>query len=91
MAVRIIKDEKNVLEIDLGDVDQSVAQLVVEKLNETKGVEFAAYKVAHPVVGTPYIIIKTKGANPAGLLEKKLEEIKKEVAEFKKQFSEIVK
>lgn len=91
MTVKILKSEKNILEIDLGEIDQSIAQLIVEKLNETKGVEFAACKVAHPVIGTPYLIVRTKGANPVGLVSKKLEEIKKEIGEFKKQFSEITK
>jgi len=91
MTIKIIRNEKNVLEIDLGEIDQSLARVIAEKLNETKGVEFAACKVQHPVVGTPYLVVKTKGADPAGLVTKKLEEIKKEVTEFKKQFSDIAK
>ena len=91
MTIKIIRSEKNILEIDVDHIDPSLAQLIVEKLNETKGVEFAAWKKAHPVVGTPHIIVKTKGANPVSLVTKKLEEIKKEVGDFKKEFSGIVK
>ncbi|NYZ77047.1 hypothetical protein H0O02_01905 [Candidatus Micrarchaeota archaeon] len=89
MAIRILQKEKDVLELDLGDIDQSIAQMITEKLNETKGVEFAACKVPHPVIGTPHLIVRTKGANASELVAKKLEEIRKEVEEFRKQFSEI--
>ncbi len=91
MPVKILKQEKNVLEMDLGDVDQSIAQLLVEKLNDANGVEFAAYKVAHPVVGTPCIIVRTKTDDPVRIVTKLLDKIKEEVEEFKKQFSEIAK
>lgn len=91
MTIKILKNEKNVLEIDLGEVDHSIAQVVAERLQETRGVEFAACKITHPVVGTPHLIVKTKTANPVNLVTKQLEEIKKEVADFKKQFSDITK
>ncbi len=91
MTIKILKNEKNVLEIDLGEVDHSIAQIIAERLQETKGVEFAAYKITHPVVGTPYLIVKTKTANPVSLVTKQLEVIKKEIADFKKQFSDITK
>ncbi len=92
MAIRILSKEKNEIEIDLGDdVDQSIAHLLVEKLNEVKSVEFAAYRIQHPVIGTPHLIIKTKDGDPMELLTKKINEIREEVNEFKKQFSEISK
>lgn len=91
MTVKILKKEKNELEVDLGDVDYSIAQIIAERLQDAKGVEFVACKVTHPVVGTPHLIIKTKGADPAKLLTKEIEEVKKQVTEFKKQFSDIAK
>lgn len=91
MTIKILRKEKDILEIDLGEIDQSIAQRLVEKLTQTKGVEFAACKVQHPVVGTPQLIVKTKGVNAAELIAKKLEEMKEEVSEFRKQFLEISK
>ncbi len=91
MTVKILKQDKNTLEIDLGEIDQSLAVILVEKLNETKGVEFAAYKREHPIIGTPHLIVKTKGSDPAKVVGKILGEIHKEVTEFRKQFSDIAK
>jgi len=91
MPVKILKQEKNVLELDLGEIDQSLASIMVQRLNEMKGVEFAAYKKEHPVIGTPHLVVKTKTSDPVKIVEKVLDDLKGEVAEFRKQFSELVK
>jgi len=91
MTIKILKKEKNELEVDLGEADYSVAQVIAARLQETKGVEFAACKITHPVVGTPHLIVKTKTADPVKLVTKEIEEVKKEISEFKKQFSDIAK
>jgi DNA-directed RNA polymerase subunit L len=91
MDVKLLINEKNVVELDLGDIDQSLAQLLVEKLNEDKDVEFASYKTEHPITATPKIYLRTKKGEAAKLLLEKLDEIKGEVAEFKKQFLDVVK
>ncbi|HSB47729.1 MAG TPA: RpoL/Rpb11 RNA polymerase subunit family protein [Candidatus Bilamarchaeum sp.] len=91
MEVKILVNEKNTLEMELGDTDVSLAQLLAEKLNEEKDVEFASYKLEHPLVGSPKLFVRTKKGEPAKLVLEKLEEIKKEVADFRDQFKEIVK
>ncbi len=91
MDVKILTNEKNVLEMELRGADQSLAQLLAEKLGEDKDVEFASFKVEHPIVGEPKIYIRTKKGEPGKLVLEKLDEIKKEVTEFKAQFRDIVK
>jgi DNA-directed RNA polymerase subunit L len=91
MEVNILTNEKNTLELELGDTDVSLAQLLAEKLNEEKDVEFASYKKEHPLVGAPKLFVRTKKGDPAKLVLEKLEEIKKEVKDFRDQFREIVK
>ncbi len=91
MEVKILKNEKNVLEMELGDADQSLAQALAEKISEDKDVEFASYKMEHPLIGSPKLYVRTKKGEPAKLVLEKLEELKKEVAEFRDQFKGIVK
>ncbi len=91
MAVKILNQEKNLIEVDFGDVDQSLANLMVERLNDHKDVEMAAYKVEHPVLSTPHFILRTKKGDATKLFMETLEEIKKDVESFRKQFSEISK
>ncbi len=91
MEVKILTNDKNVLEMELNGADQSLAQLLAEKLTEDKDVEFASYKVEHPLVGEPKLYVKTKKGEPGKLVLEKLEEIRKEVADFREQFGDIVK
>jgi DNA-directed RNA polymerase subunit L len=90
MDVKIILNEKNVLEIEL-DTDHSLAQVLAEKLNQDKDVDFAAYKVDHPMVAKPRLYVRTKKGDPTKIVLEKVKELKKEVAEFRKQFVDIVK
>jgi DNA-directed RNA polymerase subunit L len=91
MDIKIIKQEKNLLEVDFGDVDQSIPQLLVTKLNQDKDTEMAAYKVEHPVMSSPMLILKTKKGDALKLFTETLEALKNDVEDFKKQFVEISK
>ena len=91
MEVKVIKKEKNVLELEFDGADQSLAQVLAQKLNEDKDVEFAAYKLEHPLIAQPRLVVRTKKGDPSKLLLSKLKELKDEVADFKKQFLEIAK
>jgi len=91
MEMKVLVNDKNVLEMELGDADQSLAQLIAERLTEDKDVEFASYKLEHPTAARPKLYVRTKKGDPAKVVIEALKEIKKEVADFKKQFGEIVK
>ena len=91
MEVKILVNEKNTIELELSGVDVSLAQLLAEKLNEEKDVDFASYKLEHPLIGSPKLFLRTKKGEPMKLVLEKLEEIKKEVSDFRDQFQDIVK
>jgi len=91
MEVEILVQEGNTIELVFKGGDHSLAQLLAEKLNTDKNVEFSASKVDHPLIGSPHLIVRTKKGDPKDLILKKLDEIKKEVATFKDQFVDISK
>lgn len=91
MEVRILVNEKNTLELELCGMDSSLAQLLAEKLSAEKDVAFAACKVEHPLIGSPKLVVKTKKTDAAKLVLEKIEEIKKDVADFRSAFSDMVK
>jgi DNA-directed RNA polymerase subunit L len=91
MEVKVLLNEKNTLELELGNADQSLGQLLAEKLSAEKDVEFAASKVEHPLLGSVKLLVKTKKGDPAKLVLEKLDEIKSEVSDFRKKFTEIAK
>ena len=91
MEVKILVNEKNTMELELGGVDVSLAQLLAEKLSQEKDVDFASYKLEHPLIGSPKVFLRMKKGEPGKLVLEKLEEIKKEVTDFRDQFQDIVK
>lgn len=91
MEVKILLNEKNAMELELVGADQSLAQLISEKLNQDKDVEFASYKMEHPLLGNPKLYVRTKKGEPDKLLLSKIEEIRAELADFRKQFADISK
>ena len=90
MEVKIIKEEKNELTFELVGADQSFPQLLVEKLNADKSVEFAACKVTHPLVASPIVIVRTGKGKPSDVVVKALKEIVDELGSFRKKFSDLV-
>ncbi len=53
-------DDQN-LEFDLENADQTLASVLVDKLREDPHVTFAAYRVAHPLIGIPTVRVSTDG------------------------------
>ncbi len=88
MKVNVLVKEKDSLEIELQDCDQALAHMIVERLNASSDVEFAAFKKEHPLVAHPKIYLRTKSKDPNEILVKAIENIRKEVAEFKKSFAD---
>lgn len=91
MAVHVLAKEKDVIELEFEGMDQSLVQLLAEKLSAEKDVEFAGFKVDHPVVGKPRLYVKARKGDPVALIAAKLEEMREEVKDFKQKFLEIVK
>jgi len=91
MEMKVLINEKNVLEMEIGEADQSLAQLIAERLTDDKDVEFASYKLEHPTAARPKLYVRTKKGDAAKAVIAALKEIKAEVAEFKKQFGELAK
>ena len=89
MEVKIIKEDKGEMTFELIGCDRSLPQLLVEKLNSDKAVDFAACKVDHPLLANPIVTVRMGKGKPADAVVKSLKEIAEEVGTFKKKFSEL--
>ena len=89
MEVKIVTNEKNILELELVGADQSLAQLIAMKLNEENDVDFASYKVDHPILSHPVLYVRTKKGDPSKLVLSVVASLKKNIENFKKQFTDI--
>lgn len=89
MEVKVLLNEKNTVELELVGADQSLAQILATMLNDDKDVEFASYKLEHPLLASPKIYVRTKKGDASKILLEKLDELKKQVVDFRKQFSDL--
>jgi DNA-directed RNA polymerase subunit L len=80
--MKIIKDTKNELEIEITGETHSLCNALRKALMEDKNVESAAYVIPHPIVGEPNLYVK--GKNPRKSLEKAAKTLQKRSNEFKK-------
>lgn len=86
--VKIIKNEKDSLEIEIIGGEEGLGELLVEYLNQEKDVEFAAYKREHPSDNNIVLIIKSK-KNPKKILLSVLKKTGKEIEELDKALKKV--
>ncbi|MDD1763835.1 MAG: DNA-directed RNA polymerase subunit L [Methanobacteriaceae archaeon] len=80
--MKIIKDEKKELEIEITGESHSLCNAIRTVLMEDKNVESAAYVIDHPIIGEPRLYIKAK--NPRQSLKKAAKTLQSRCGEFKK-------
>ncbi|MEM3074608.1 MAG: RpoL/Rpb11 RNA polymerase subunit family protein [Candidatus Pacearchaeota archaeon] len=85
MNVKILKEEKNILEIEIDNL--TIAEILRVYLNNEQEVEFVAWRREHP--SKPVILrVETKGKTPKKVIGNAISKIEKEVdklvAEVKK-------
>lgn len=75
MEIKVLKDEKNELEISINSL--TIAEILREYLNKQESVSFAAWRREHP--SKPVILrVETKGKTAKKALEDAINQIEKE-------------
>ena len=83
MEIAVLKSDKESIEIELKGEDAGMANALVEILLEDPSVEFAAYKLEHPQVASPVLVVRVKDGNPLSAVKAAVKKLKKQAAEFK--------
>ena len=83
MEVNLLRKEKTEMEFEIVGEDSTLPELLVHRLNDMAEVESAAYKAEHPLIPRPQIFVKVKKGDPAKAVEKAIDSLTKEVAEFR--------
>lgn len=91
MELEIVKSEKNYVEIMVLGDDYGIANSVKEMLLEDKDIEFAAYRLDHPQVGKPVLMVRTKEGNPIAAIKYAVKKLKKQASDFKDAIKEAKK
>ena len=83
MEVNLLRKEKTEMEFEIKGEDSTLPELLVYRLNDMAEVESAAYKAEHPLIPKYQVHVKVKRGDPAKAVEKAIDSLTKEVAEFR--------
>ncbi|MEM2963086.1 MAG: DNA-directed RNA polymerase subunit L [Candidatus Anstonellales archaeon] len=83
MEIKVIKEEENYLELEVGGEDISVLNAIREIALEDEDVEFASCTQEHPEVGNLKLIVRTKSKDPAKVLANAAKKLADQAKKFK--------
>jgi len=84
MEASILEESKDKLVVSIKGEDHTFCNLLREELTNDKDVTVAAYRINHPLVGIPNMLIETKGKDPKKALLEATARIKKTFEGIKK-------
>jgi DNA-directed RNA polymerase II subunit RPB11 len=92
MPIKIVREEKNKLEIEIPKEDHTIGNLLRTALLANKHVKYAGYQVIHPLTGGIRLVIQTDaGTKPRTALVKALSDIETEAVEFRDKLKKVLK
>ncbi|MBW2982178.1 DNA-directed RNA polymerase subunit L [Candidatus Woesearchaeota archaeon] len=92
MEVKILSEKKNRLVIEIKNEGHAFCNALKKELWNDSHVKVAAYKIEHPLVGIPTLIVETDGKEtPKKALTEAAKRLGKEADKFKTAFSKGVK
>jgi len=83
MDVEVIRNEKDYLEVAIKGEDIGFINAVKELLFDDTDVEFAAYRLDHPLVASPVLMVRMKKGSPVSAVRTAVKKLKKQASEFK--------
>jgi len=90
MEIEIIEDKKNRLVFDIKGKSYDFCNMLKQELHNDKNVKIASYKVDHPLINIPRMLVETDGTSPKDALLSASQRIKKTADKFKKEVSKSV-
>ena len=92
MKINVIEDQKNKLVFEIEGVSHGFCNILKEKLLEDSHVKTATYRVEHPLVNVPQILVETDGsASPRNAILSAVKKLKTVADSTKKELSKELK
>lgn len=92
MPVRIVKEDKSKLELELTDEDHTMGNLLRTTLLLDKHVKQAGYQIIHPLTGGIKLVVHTDGEKtPRDALLSALSKIEEDAKELQEKLSALLK
>ncbi|MBI5391807.1 DNA-directed RNA polymerase subunit L [Candidatus Woesearchaeota archaeon] len=83
MDIHILKEEKDLLEVEIVGEGHTFCNLLRDTLNNQKEVKHASYMIQHPLVSNPILAVRTSAGKPRKVFLDTLQELKKSNTELK--------
>ncbi len=87
MKIRVLEKSEKSLKIEIIGEGHTFCNLLRDFLLRNPNVEFAAYKIDHPLISNPVFYVRTKDGKPDEALKKATEDIIVALEDFKRVFS----
>ncbi|MHC1601190.1 MAG: DNA-directed RNA polymerase subunit L [Candidatus Nezhaarchaeales archaeon] len=91
MKIRILEKNEKSMKFEVIGEGHTFCNLLRDFLMKNPDVEFAAYRIDHPLVSNPIFYLRTRQSKPEDALKKAAEEIIKVLETFKNNFMEALK
>lgn len=91
MKIRILEKSEKSMRFEIIGEGHTFCNLLRDFLLKNPDVDFAAYKIDHPLVSNPVFYVRTRESRPEEALKKAAEDVIRALEEFKEKFSSVMK
>ena len=88
MKVNVLKEDKNLIELELEGETATIANLIRKELWNNKETEIATYNLKHPQVSHPILAVKAK-SKPKKVIQATIEDTKKKIDDFRSKVKKL--
>ncbi|MFW6282911.1 MAG: DNA-directed RNA polymerase subunit L [Minisyncoccales bacterium] len=87
MEIKVLEKSKKKLLIEIVGEGHTLCNMIKEELNNDKSVKVASYRIEHPLVSNPVMIIEATDAQKS--LKDAIKSAKKNIKDMEKEFKKI--
>lgn len=92
MEINVLEETKKRILVEVKGENSAFCNAIKKELTNDSHVKIASFKVEHPLVSSPKIIVETDGKEePRKALEKAVEKLQKQAKDMKSSFVKEVK
>jgi len=89
MEANILKEDKDILEVQLSEADHGFLNMLKEALWKQSGVEMASFRLEQPEVSKPVFVLRTKGKEAKKVWNSALDSVSADLEKLGKEFKKL--
>ena len=89
MEIEVLKKDKNEIKLQFSEIDQGILNLIKSSLWEDNATKVASFMIAHPEIGKPVFLLKTKGKEAKKVWNDAIEKLNTKVDKLKTNFKSL--